>query len=262
MVQKGTSSSSMSSTGALGSLRAGGLFRSTWEAPSPAPPAAPPLSPVNWKFSNTTPILLIASGVGRSKQSASEFEAHRIRATTVLRRTQTLHNNRPSVADRDQECARRKWDEVQSRDTLILDVDNLKKYYEAQGSSFASMVGLGNKRYVKAVDDVSFEVPRGTTLGIVGESGCGKSTLAKTIIGLERSTGGKADFMGFDITTELSERKLDLITELQMVFQNPDATMNPSYTVGQQISRPLRKQFEERIIILLLLKPMKARFLC
>ncbi len=88
---------------------------------------------------------------------------------------------------------------------------------------------------------VSFSVPRGKTLGIVGESGCGKSTLIKTIIGLEESSGGKAEFMGFDITADLSQRKSDLIEELQMVFQNPDSTMNPSYTVGQQIERPLRR---------------------
>lgn len=123
-----------------------------------------------------------------------------------------------------------------NRQPIILDVDGLQKYYEAQGGGF---FGLGSAKEVKAVDGVSFTVPKGMTLGIVGESGCGKSTLVKTIIGLEDSTGGKADFMGFDITKELSERSEELIEELQMVFQNPDSTMNPSYTVGQQIARPL-----------------------
>jgi peptide/nickel transport system ATP-binding protein len=78
-------------------------------------------------------------------------------------------------------------------------------------------------------------------LGIVGESGCGKSTLAKTLVGLESPTGGDAQFLGFDITSPISERDVKLIQELQMVFQNPDSTMNPSYTVGQQIGRPLRR---------------------
>lgn len=70
-------------------------------------------------------------------------------------------------------------------------------------------------------------MPKGSTLGIVGESGCGKSTLVKTIIGLEDSTSGKAEFMGFDITGDLSQRNVELIRELQMVFQNPDSTDEP-----------------------------------
>jgi len=126
-------------------------------------------------------------------------------------------------------------------ESVILDVENLKKYYNAQGGSLKDVLGLRKPRKVKAVNDVSFSVPKGTTLGIVGESGCGKSTLVKTIIGLEDTTSGEADFMGFDITQDLSERDEKLIEELQMVFQNPDSTMNPSYTVGHQIARPLRR---------------------
>ncbi len=102
-------------------------------------------------------------------------------------------------------------------------------------------LGLGRKRQVKAVENANFQVPKGSTLGIVGESGCGKSTLIKTIIGLEASTAGQAEFMGFDITGDLDSRAEQLIQELQMVFQNPDSTMNPSYTVGQQIGRPMER---------------------
>ncbi|RME51290.1 MAG: ATP-binding cassette domain-containing protein, partial [Caldilineae bacterium] len=123
----------------------------------------------------------------------------------------------------------------------ILRVKNLKKYYPVRGSSLKDVLGLGKKRYVKAVENASFQVARGTTLGVVGESGCGKSTLIKTLIGLEKSTAGEAEFLGFDITGDLSERDTQLIRELQMVFQNPDSTMNPSYTVGQQIARPMRR---------------------
>ncbi len=123
----------------------------------------------------------------------------------------------------------------------ILDVSHLQSYYTHPNSSPLSLIGLGKKEYVKAVDDVSFEVPKGLTLGVVGESGCGKSTLIKAIIGLEDVTGGQAQFMGFDINRKVGTRDLSLIKELQMVFQNPDATMNPSYTVGQQIERPLRR---------------------
>ncbi|MFN8493060.1 MAG: ABC transporter ATP-binding protein [Caldilineaceae bacterium] len=121
----------------------------------------------------------------------------------------------------------------------LLQLQDLKKYYPVQGGSLRDVLGMGEKRYVKAVENASFAVPKGSTLGIVGESGCGKSTLVKTIIGLEDSTSGKAEFMGFDITGDLSQRNVQLIQELQMVFQNPDSTMNPSYTVGQQIARPM-----------------------
>ncbi|MBI1294042.1 dipeptide ABC transporter ATP-binding protein [bacterium] len=124
---------------------------------------------------------------------------------------------------------------------IILNVDGLEKHYPSSSGSLLNVFGLGEKRFVKAVNGVSFDVKRGKTLGIVGESGCGKSTLIKTIIGLERSSGGQAEFLGFDVTTDLASRSEKLIEELQMVFQNPDSTMNPSYTVGQQIGRPLRR---------------------
>ena len=123
----------------------------------------------------------------------------------------------------------------------ILQIANLKTYYEQASKSVLSLFGLGEKQYVKAVDNVSISVPASKTLGIVGESGCGKSTLAKTIVGLESPIDGKAEFLGFDISLPVSKRDMDLIQELQMVFQNPDSTMNPSYTVGQQIGRPLRR---------------------
>ena len=123
----------------------------------------------------------------------------------------------------------------------ILEVRDLTKYYEVAGSSLKDIVGLGEKRYVRAVENANFVLNRGKTLGVVGESGCGKSTLIKTLIGLEETTEGEATFLGFDITNDISKRDNRLIQELQMVFQNPDSTMNPSYTVGQQIGRPMRR---------------------
>ena len=128
-----------------------------------------------------------------------------------------------------------------NQDETILQVDGLKKYYGVRGNSLKDVFGLSEKRYVKAVEHASFKVPKGKTLGIVGESGCGKSTLVKTIIGLERATAGEATFLGFDITDSISARDQKLIQEMQMVFQNPDSTMNPSYTVGEQIARPMRR---------------------
>ena len=80
---------------------------------------------------------------------------------------------------------------------------------------------MGEKRYVKAVENATFSVPKGKTLGVVGESGCGKSTLIKTIIGLEESTDGEARFMSFDVTDELANRDEQLIRELQWFSKIP-----------------------------------------
>jgi peptide/nickel transport system ATP-binding protein len=102
-------------------------------------------------------------------------------------------------------------------------------------------LGLEKPGYVKAVENATFKLSKGKTLGVVGESGCGKSTLIKTLIGLEETTSGQAQFLGFDITGDLSSRDEKLIQELQMVFQNPDSTMNPAYTVGQQVARPMQR---------------------
>jgi peptide/nickel transport system ATP-binding protein len=123
----------------------------------------------------------------------------------------------------------------------ILRLEHVKTYYEQKSRSLASLVGLSKKQYVKAVDDVSFEVPKGRTLGIVGESGCGKSTLAKTIVGLESPISGEMEFMGVDLRALVLKRDEKLVKELQMVFQNPESTLNPSFTVGYQIGRPLRR---------------------
>lgn len=131
--------------------------------------------------------------------------------------------------------------ESESLADTILEVNNLQTYYANNSSSPLSVIGLGKKEFVKAVDDVSFDVFRGKSLGVVGESGCGKSTLIKTLIGLESMTGGDAKFMEFDIGDKVQQRSLDLIQDLQMVFQNPDSTMNPTYSIGKQIERPLRR---------------------
>jgi peptide/nickel transport system ATP-binding protein len=76
---------------------------------------------------------------------------------------------------------------------------------------------------------------------VVGESGCGKSTLVKGIIGLEPITEGELHFLGIDVTQTVSQRETNLIREMQMVFQNPDSTLNPSYSIGRQIARPIRR---------------------
>jgi peptide/nickel transport system ATP-binding protein len=140
----------------------------------------------------------------------------------------------------------------------VLTIEGLKVYYPQVSNSVVSLLGLGEKKFVRAVDDVSLHLAKGKTLGVVGESGCGKSTLVKGLIGLEPLTAGDVHFLGLDATTQVSERDTKLIREMQMVFQNPDSTLNPSYTVGWQIARPIRrfktvpkKQVKEEVIRLL-----------
>jgi len=123
----------------------------------------------------------------------------------------------------------------------LLRFDELKVYYTQESNTVASLLGLGDKKFVRAVDDVSVRMAKGRTLGIVGESGCGKSTLVKGIIGLEPITDGQLQFLGLDIKEPVSARDGKLIQEMQMVFQNPDSTLNPSYTVGKQIARPIKR---------------------
>jgi peptide/nickel transport system ATP-binding protein len=123
----------------------------------------------------------------------------------------------------------------------LMRADNLKIYYRQRSGSLIDLLKRNGPAYVKAVDGISFTLDRGSTLGIVGESGCGKSTLAKGIIGLENLVDGNLKLMGIDISYPVAKRSPELIKELQMVFQNPDSTLNPSYPVGKQIARPLRK---------------------
>jgi peptide/nickel transport system ATP-binding protein len=166
------------------------------------------------------------------------------------------------IEDRIRTRKRRKTAEVvETKDgpqEELLSFQNLKIYYPQEANSVVSLFGMGEKKYVKAVDDVSVRVAKGRTLGIVGESGCGKSSLVKGLIGLEPITSGQVEFMGVDTTKAVTQRDSKLIKEMQMVFQNPDSTLNPSYTVGKQIGRPIshfktvpRKEIKTEVLRLL-----------
>ncbi len=130
---------------------------------------------------------------------------------------------------------------VDDKADTLLSIRDFKVYYEHRSSALKDMFGRHRKRYVKAVDQVDIDLRQGSILGVVGESGCGKSSLVKGIIGLEPISGGEAEFLGVDIAQPLGRREMEFIKELQMVFQNPDSTLNPTYTVGYQIARPIRK---------------------
>lgn len=124
---------------------------------------------------------------------------------------------------------------------IVLNVEHAKVFYPVPFKTVGGLFGLEKRCYVRASDDVSFYIRRGRTLGIVGESGCGKSTLAKAIVGLEPLYGGKVDFLGLDISKPVNKRTQDVIKEIQMVFQDPNGVLNPSYSVGDQIAFSLRR---------------------
>jgi peptide/nickel transport system ATP-binding protein len=123
---------------------------------------------------------------------------------------------------------------------LILKIEGLKTYYKAQEQGLAGLAGGRKKGFVKAVDDVNLMAWKQSTLGIVGESGCGKTTLAKCIAGLVTPNAGEMDFIGIDVMRVVEQRPVELLKELQMIFQNPDSTLNPRRSIGEAIARPLR----------------------
>jgi peptide/nickel transport system ATP-binding protein len=129
--------------------------------------------------------------------------------------------------------------EIETDDRPLVSVRGLKTYYSLRGS-FAQRLAGREAGSVKAVDDVSLELRRGEVLGLVGESGSGKTTLGRTILGLVPATEGSVQFDGREIT-RLSERKLrPLRREMQIVFQDPHASLNPAMTIAQLVEHPLQ----------------------
>ncbi len=116
----------------------------------------------------------------------------------------------------------------------LLTVRNLRKYFVQRSGVFKQ-----HKQHLHAVDDVSFELKRGETLGLVGESGCGKSTLGRTLLRLYEPDAGAIEFDGIDIRT-LSRRDMRAMRRrMQMIFQDPYDSLNPRHTVGDIIEEPL-----------------------
>ncbi|MFZ3589217.1 ABC transporter ATP-binding protein [Bacillus sp. DJP31] len=137
---------------------------------------------------------------------------------------------------------------------VLLEVRNLKTYYPIKGGFFRRNIGA-----VKAVDDISFEIKKGETLGLVGESGCGKSTAGRTILRLLEPTEGQIIFDGKDITNLRGTSLRKIRQDFQMVFQDPYASLNPTMMVGKLVSEPIRnytkkteKDLKEEVLDLLL----------
>ncbi|AXI01897.1 ABC transporter ATP-binding protein [Aquirhabdus parva] len=118
-------------------------------------------------------------------------------------------------------------------ENIILDVQNLSK-------SFYTREGFFGQKEFKAVSDVSFKLARGKTLGVVGESGSGKTTVGLTLMRLHQATGGQALFEGRDIIGMSNQEFNDYKRRIQIIFQNPYASLNPRFTIGQILLEPMR----------------------
>lgn len=147
-------------------------------------------------------------------------------------------------------------------DGVVLRVDQLSMHFPVFKGLLRRQVGE-----VKAVDGVSFEINRGETLGLVGESGCGKSTTGRAILKLYKPTAGRIELDGQDITDLEGDALRAVRTGMQMIFQDPQACLNPRMTVGSIISEPLdehsklpRRQKRERVRELLDAVGMNADF--
>ena len=132
--------------------------------------------------------------------------------------------------------ATQKLQEVEFGESLI-EVDGLSKYFQSESGLLAGFFGSDD---VKAVDDVSFQIKRGETLALVGESGCGTSTLARAVLQLLEPTAGSIRYRGQELT-EMSNREIrPLRQNLQMIFQDPQSSLNPRMKVGQIIEEPMQ----------------------
>jgi peptide/nickel transport system ATP-binding protein len=122
------------------------------------------------------------------------------------------------------------------RATALLSVRDLKTYFDVS-TGFKT---FGSKRAeVRAVDDLSFEVFKGETVGLVGESGCGKTTVGRTLLRLEKSTAGAITFGGIDVTRVGGDALKDYRRKIQVIFQDPFSSLNPRMTVGDSIAEPM-----------------------
>jgi oligopeptide transport system ATP-binding protein len=144
----------------------------------------------------------------------------------------------------------------------LVRVENLVMHFPIYRGVIRRQVGA-----VRAVDGVTFDIQSGETLGLVGESGCGKTTVGRTILQLYRPTAGKVYFMGTDLTRLKGEELRRMRREMQMIFQDPYASLNPRMTIGEIVGEPLLvhgiakgKELEDRVAELLQLVKLNPAF--
>jgi oligopeptide transport system ATP-binding protein len=142
---------------------------------------------------------------------------------------------------------------MNANNNTLIRVENLVKHFPITRGFFQKKIGA-----VRAVDDVSFSIQRGETLGLVGESGCGKSTTGRCILQLHKPTSGQVEFEGVDLVHLKEEELRRMRRSMQMIFQDPYASLNPRMTVGNIVGEPLLihkvasgKEVDERVVHLL-----------
>lgn len=117
----------------------------------------------------------------------------------------------------------------------LVRIKNLKKYFTVETDMFGRPVSV-----LKAVDDVSFDIHKGEAFGLVGESGCGKTTIGKMLVNLYSATGGSIVFDGVELTALSSAKRREYCKDIQLIFQDPYASLNPRMTVGDIVAEPIR----------------------
>src|SRR5918996_3020446 len=123
----------------------------------------------------------------------------------------------------------------------LLRVRGLAKHFDVSPPLLTRVLHRRGRAILKAVDGVSFEIPRGRTFSLVGESGCGKSTVARLVVGLYQPTRGRVEFDGVDMTRLRTRQAMaPLRKRLQMIFQDPYASLNPRWRVVDIVAEPLR----------------------
>ncbi len=162
----------------------------------------------------------------RKKKTEQTKEEAPVQAEQPVAETQATEQS-PQAAPAEEASAK--------EDDIILEVQGLKKYFPIARSLLGKPTA-----FLRAVDDVSFRLKRGTTIGVVGESGCGKTTLGRTILKLHSSDGGKIIFNGKDITNLSRKKMIPLRTEIQLIFQDPYSSLPPRMTVGNIIAEAVR----------------------